>query len=114
MNAIYRMGAAAVLMLALLSPAMACVLPSHRPSAEAACCKRMHGDCSAMRILVPQQCCQMKAHTSPIAMVQPPSTPVPADTTEIVVVPVSIPSSAPHVIDRMPRSSTHRVPIFRI
>jgi hypothetical protein len=111
---IYRIGAAAVLLLALLSPAMACVLPSHSPTAEAACCKRMNGDCSAMQMPASQQCCQMTAHSSPVTMAQPQSVPLAADTAELAVVPVPIPCSTPHTADRIPHPYTHPVPILRI
>ncbi|HEX7362846.1 MAG TPA: hypothetical protein VF283_20335 [Bryobacteraceae bacterium] len=114
MNAIYRMGAAVVLMLALLSPAMACVLPSHRPSAAAACCKRMNGDCSVMKMPVPQQCCQMKAHAGQITMVQPQTMPLPADSVRVRVVPVSIRSSVPRAEYRVLASVSHPSPILRI
>jgi len=59
MKAIRQFALIAAVLLPLIAPAMACVLPgSHLTPAERACCKQMASQCGHMQMPMTHGCCQ--------------------------------------------------------
>src|ERR1700691_4757766 len=74
MHRIPRIGSAFALLLALLAPSMACVLPlGHLTASERACCRHMGGECGGMRMPASHSCCQHNAGPSHVDATQPES-----------------------------------------
>src|SRR3954451_3015787 len=62
------------LVLSLLTPTVACALPSAQMTAqEHTCCKAMKGKCSSMRMPASHSCCQPSIQTTHFDAVQPES-----------------------------------------
>src|SRR4051794_40357072 len=67
------------LVISLLAPTMACVLPNAQMTAsEHACCQKMKGNCGSMRMPASHTCCQQSMQANHFAAVQPESVSVPA------------------------------------
>lgn len=104
-----------MLIVSLIAPGIACLLPAHQTAAEKACCQRMHGECGAMHMAVSQSCCQMKAQDSQIPIVQPATVlPLAADNLAVASAPLAFRPPAAFSAVQVPVASSHPPPILRI